>query len=137
MFVRKGAGCKNPKTTSIESLTHKMQPWLISGKWPAGPMKTCARQSKFEYYKVCAEWYRKEEERGGGSSLATTHVSKYKRHSFTRKWGWEPILLEGSKTEWWVTECHANSLKQQNGALRKTRTSKYQRTERYIYCIDL
>lgn len=30
-------------------------------------MKTCDRQSTFEYYKVCAESCRKEEERGGGS----------------------------------------------------------------------
>lgn len=54
------------------------------------------------------------------------------KHSFTRKWGWEPILPEGSeKTEWWVTECHANSLKQHNCALHRQWRGKYHKTEEW------
>lgn len=83
-------------------------------------MKTCSHHCKFEYYKICAEWCRKKKEKGGGSlqpGYNTCEQVQEERHSLTRKWGWEPILPEGSeKTEWWVTECHANSLKQHNGA---------------------
>lgn len=51
--------------------------------------------------KCCVEHHKNEEEKGGVEgvlcNLATTHVSEYKK---TRKWGWEPILLEGTeKTE--------------------------------------
>lgn len=84
------------------------------------PVKIRPHHCKFEFYKVCAEWCRKKEEKGGGflqPGYNTCEQVQEERHSFTRKWGWEPILPEGSeKTQWWVTECHANSLKQHNSA---------------------
>lgn len=55
------------------------------------------------FYKVCAEWHRKKEEKGGGSlqpGYNTCEQEPEETHNFTRKWGWEPILPEGSeKTE--------------------------------------
>lgn len=84
-------------------LTHRTETktnfWKITSK----TRENLSHHSKFEYYKVCAEWCRKEEEKGGGSlqpGYNTCEQVQEKRHSFTRKWGWEPILPEGSeKTE--------------------------------------
>lgn len=100
----------------------KLEPRLIAGKWPRRPMKTCGRQSTFEYYKVCAESCRKEEERGGGAA-GLQHMWACTRRGTVSPGnggGREPILLEGSeKTEWWVTECHAMEA-QSTKAQRKT-----------------
>lgn len=63
------------------------------------PVKTCSHHSKFKYYKVYAECCRKKEEKGGGSlqpGYNTCEQVQAVRHTFTRKWGWEPILPEGS-----------------------------------------
>lgn len=70
-------------------------------------MKTCSHHCTFEYYKVCAEWCRKKEEKrvevvvfSLQPGYNTCEQIQEERHSFTRKWGWEPILPEGSeKTE--------------------------------------
>lgn len=81
----------------------RRNPKPASGKNPTRPVKTCPHPCKVEFYKVCAEWCRKRKEKGGGSlqpGYNTCEQVQEERHSFTRKWGWEPILPEGSeKTE--------------------------------------